>query len=214
MPSTVSISSVALAEIGADSIASMDEESIGARECSRVFDNVVADLLERSDWGFKIRRVTAAGLTNDRPADWNYAYAKPADASKVLRVLEPSEDDYPEWGIYSSPIWDAFGLLPFVEINGTVYTNVVEAVLEYAASEVSVSAFPPLFRRAVELELAARIAFPIKKDRRLKGDMIQQAEVAIARAVADDRNRNPTPRNNYISEAELARAGIEYGPVV
>lgn len=208
MPSTVSISNEALAEIGADSIASMDEESVAATECRRAFDNVVSDLLERSEWGFKTRRITGSAITNDRISEWNFAYSKPSGASKISRVLIPADDSYPEWGTYSNPIWDSYGSIPFVEVGGTIYTNVEDAVLEYTAANVDVSAFPSLFRRAVAIELAARIAYPIKKDRQLRGDMIQMSEIVTARAIADDQNRHPR-RREFITQAELARNGID-----
>lgn len=207
MASTVSICNEALAEIAANPIASIDEASVSATECKRVFDNVVSDLLERADWGFKVRRIMGSPITNERPADWNFAYSKPSAAAKVLRVLLPNETSYPEWGAWTTPIWDAYGPIPFVEVNGTVFTNVEDAIIEYAASDIEVSAFPPLFRRAIAMEVAARVAMPIKKDRAIKGDMVQQAEIAFARAVADDRNRYPNRQQDYLSEVELARAG-------
>jgi hypothetical protein len=207
MPSAVSICNEALADIAADPIASMDEESVAATECRRSFDNVVSDLLERSDWGFKVRRISGSALTNDRVSEWNYAYSKPALASRVLRVLPASDDSCPEWGVYSTPIWDMYGTIPFYEVGGTIYTNVEDAVIEYSVATVDVSVFPSLFRRAVAVELAARIAYPIKKDRQLRGDMIQLSEIATARAIADDQNRNPR-RQDFVSQAELARNGI------
>jgi hypothetical protein len=206
MASTVSICNEALAEIAADAIASMDEASVAARECVRAFDSVVSDLLERGSWGFKTRRSVGSPITNDRP-EWNYAYSKPSAASKVLRVLIPIDTSYPEWGAFTTPMWDGYGPVPFAEVGGTVYTNLADAIIEYTAATVDVSVFPALFRRAVALELGARIAYPIKKDRQLRGDMIQLAELAVARAIADDENRYPRQRQEYISEAEKARAG-------
>lgn len=212
--SRLSISNTALAEIGADSIASLDEESVAARECNRVFDQVVSDLLERDQWGFADRRAAAVALTNDRPAEWVYAYQKPADAAKVLRVLPPTEASYPEWGVYAWPLYEALGPIPFIEVGGTIYTNQEYAILETSSSSVEVTAYSPLFRRAVELELAARIAFPIKRDRQLRGDLIQLAELALSRAIADNRNRTPRQQTDYVSQAELARAGVEPNAVV
>lgn len=207
--SAISIANAALAEIGADSIASFDENGVAAREVNRVYDNVIADVLERHDFGFKIRRTNAVALTNDRPGEWAAAYVKPAATSKVLRVLPPTETSYPEWGIYAWPLWDALGPIPFLEVGGTIYTNQTDAILETTASSVEVTAFPPLVRRAVELELAARVAYPIKKDRALRGDMLQLAALALNQAIADDANRMPTQQVSYVSEAELARAGYE-----
>ncbi|ODP39257.1 hypothetical protein [Sphingomonas turrisvirgatae] len=207
MASVVSICNDALASIGADAIASIEERSVSAVECKRAYDGVVDDILSRHEWGFLTRRVTGAPVVTDRSSEWTYGYAKPDGATRVLRVLPKPEASYPEFGMFDLPMWDAYGPIPFVEQGGTIYANVPNAIVEYRASTAPVSDFPPLLRYAVSMELAARVAMPIKKDRAIKGDAIQMAELSLKRAIAEDENRYPRRVQQYVSEAELARRG-------
>jgi hypothetical protein len=98
----------------------------------------------------------------------------------------------------------------FIEDAGTIYTHIDLAVLEYTANVIPDGQMPPLFRRALVHELASRIAYPIKKDRQLKGDQIQLAMSVRALAMADDENRYPRRQREYVSDVEVARRG--YSP--
>lgn len=201
----------ALTEIAADTIQSIDEGSLSSKECKRHYDNCVADLLALHDWGAAIKRVTLAEKANDRAGEWLYAYAKPSDAGNLRRVLPQCIAEsgviYPTMGWWSYPAWDALGPLPFIEDAGTIYTNVESAILEYTVSSLAEADMRPLFRRALVLTLSSRIAFPIRKDRQLRGDMIALADNAVRIAMADDQNRYPHQQQEYVSEIELARLG-------
>lgn len=201
----------ALAEIGADTIASLDEQSVAAAECRRAYLPALADLLEIHDWGFAIRRQTLAMKVNDRLGEWAYAYAKPANVASLRRILPAYSTTgaitYPAWGWWSYRFWDALGPIPYVEDASTIYTGIDLAVLEYVSSVATEDQMPALFRRALVYELASRIAMPIRKDRQLKGDMIAMAERARNVAMADDMNRYPRQEQEYVSEAALARGG-------
>jgi hypothetical protein len=204
----------ALAEVGADTIQSIDEGSLSSKECKRHYADCVADLLALHDWGAAIKRVALAEVVNDRPGEWCYAYAKPADAGNLRRVLPQVTAEsgviYPTWGWWSYAWWDAIGPLPFVEDAGTIYTHVEAAILEYTVSVLGEADMRPLFRRALVITLAARIAFPLKKDRQLRGDMIAMADNAVRIAMADDQNRYPRVQQEYVSDIELVR-GAEPG---
>jgi len=65
-----------------------------------------------------------------------------------------------------------------------------------------------LTARAVALELAARLAMPLKKSRELKKEKVAEAEVARQRAIAESENRSPRRQTDYISEADYARWGL------
>ena len=197
MASSISICNMALAEIGADAIASLEEESVSARECARAFDACLGELLDMAEWGFAQRRVALAGVVNDRPAEWRHAYALPADLGNAMR-LAPAPGRLPD----AAP-------LSFLIAGGKLYCDVAPALLDYGRRSVSPAELPALPVRALVLEIAARIAFPVKKDGRLKEGLIRQAEVARARAIADDENRNPRRTPHYASPVDAARLGRE-----
>ncbi|OHC91199.1 MAG: hypothetical protein A2095_16825 [Sphingomonadales bacterium GWF1_63_6] len=201
----------ALAEIAADPINSLDERSIGARECLRFYPQVLAEMLTWTEFDFAIRRVGLALTTNDRLGEWLYRYARPSDLSVALRIVPlvaTQATNLPEFGPYSFPEWDALGPRPFLLSEGAIYSNEENAILEYQRNTVEEARIDALTARAMELELAARIAMPIKKSRELKGDLIRQAEIARQRAVAASENRNPRRQTDYISPVEYARMGL------
>lgn len=210
MADRLTIYNNALAEIAADPISNEDEVSLQARECRRVFPSILEEFLSWSDWGYSTVRVELALLTNDRLGEWIYRYAQPSDMAEANHILPKFEDQisWPDVGPFTTPGILALGAYPF-EISGdSIYCNVENAILEYQSTEVQIGKIRALERRALELDLASRLAMPIKKSRELKGDLIKQAEVARARAVADNENRHPRIAPNYISPVEYAREGM------
>lgn len=210
MADKLGICNEALSEIAADPINSIDERSVSAFYCRQHYQPVIDEMLTWTDWDFIIRRVGLAKLANDRPGEWLYRYGKPADVAEAVRILPTvtqQRTSIPAYGPYPFPEWDQLGRLPFVIANGSIYTNIDAAILEYNASSVEPAAIDRLTARAVALELAARLAMPIKKSRELKGDLIKQAELAKQRAIAESENRSPRIQTDYISPVEYARMG-------
>ncbi len=210
MASQISICNQALAELPAAPIASISEASLEARECNRVYDQVISEMLEGPhDWSFAKRRVALVQTTNDRPGEWLYAYQAPSSMGKPLRVLPTLADA-------TSLVWpalDAITPIPYVLANGIIYTNQVSAIFEYSAATVEAGSMSAAFARAVSLEMASRMAMPLKKSRELKGDLVKQAEVQKERAMADDANRSPQRTPDYVSDVEIARLGIDPGSI-
>ena len=213
MPSLLSLYNQALDEVGAQNISSPDETNIEARSCKRAGAAVMAEFLEWHEWGAAIRRASLAELSaNDRRDEWMYAYALPSNFATARRILPPAsgqELSYPVSGPFTSPHFDKTPV-HFMIDGATLYTNMKDAVLEYGVNELEPAQITALMGRAIALEIAARIAIPIKKSRELKGDLIKQAEVARTRAIADDENRYPRQQVAYVSDAEYARAGYGY----
>lgn len=210
MASQLDICNDALSEIAADPINSLDEASSSAFYCKQHYPRVVAEMMTWTDFDFLNRRTALALQPNDRKGEWLYRYGKPADLADAIAVLPKVEEqrmDLPAAGPYNFPSWDALGKLPFIIAGGSIYTNVADAILEYQVNAVDPAVIDPLTARACALELAARLAMPIKKSRNLKGDLIKQAEVAKQRAIAENENRSPRRTTSYISEAEYARMG-------
>ena len=210
MASQLGICNEALSEIAADPINSIEEKSTSAFYCKMHYASVLEELLGWTDWDWALRRVSLAVQANDRLAEWLYRYAKPANMAEAVRVLPTVTEQatsLPVVGPYPFPAWDALGKLPFTIANGSIYANVVDAILEYQVNAVDPAVIDRFAARAAALELATRIAMPIKKSRELKGDLIKQAEVAKQRAIAESENRAPKIQTDYISPVEYARMG-------
>jgi len=210
MASPLGICNEALSEIAADPINSVEEASSSAYYCRMHYGTVLEEALAWTDWDWAIRRATLAVRPNDRPGEWLYRYGKPADMAEAMRVLPTVTSQVtsmPVVGPYPFPAWDALGRLPFAIADGSIYTNVVDAMLEYQVNAVDPAVIDRHTARAISLELAARLAMPLKKSRDLKGDLIKQAEVARQRASAESENRSPRTQTDYISTVEYARMG-------
>jgi hypothetical protein len=216
MPARIDIFNQAVAELPAKAIQSVDENSLEANECRRFYPQIISEMLEGPhDWSFQNRRVALALLTNDRSSEWLYAYAVPSDMGGAIRVIPdltalglgypvplPGEPYAEQWALTGR-----YFETPYIIENGVLYTNVETATLEYGITDSTEASLTPLTVRAVVLDLASRIAIPVKKDRKIKAELVGQAEVAWARAIAEDMNRQPQVFPDYISEAMLARRG-------
>lgn len=225
MASRLDICNQAIALIRAKAISSIDETGLEARECARFYPHVVKLLLEgpvgsNHTFSFAVRRVVLAQVTNDREHEWLYAYAVPADMGSALRVLP----DFEGAGV-SIPIalpgepyaetWAAAGGydLPFVIDNSILYTNAETATLEYGINDIEEASIPVVVVEAMAADLASRLAMPIKGDKKLRRELMEEADLHWSRAIADDKNRHPQRQGVYLTEAMLARAGYTVPPV-
>lgn len=218
--SQLDICNLALAHLPAAVITSINENSLEARECRRFYPHVIADMLDGPhDWSFANRRVALASLTNDRDKEWVYAYALPANLGSPVRVIPdlaglgvaipvpfPGEPYAEGWAISGGYIET-----PYIIEGSTLYSNAQNATLEYTINDVAGIGISQLAIRALSLDLASRLVVPIKKDSERETKLLQAAEIAWQRAIADDRNRQPEIQGQYISESIGARRGYLTG---
>jgi hypothetical protein len=213
MASLITLCNQALAEIAKGQVASLNENSIEAREANRFAQPLLDEMI---DWSDEIplgrTRGILAPVANDRAAEWLYAYAEPSDLGSPIAIREVQDDaaaySLPIAGPFTFPYQDAEPI-PFLHEGGVIYTNVETATLVYSRSTITAGDLPPLMQRAFVLELAVRLAAPVAKwDERKIDAKARQAEIAKQRAIADEENKNPRRGSRYISEAEFARHGI------
>lgn len=200
---------MALAEIAAGPITDVSDNSIEAREVSRIALPLLGEMALWSDWSWAVQRLALSEVTNDRPAEWTHAYGVPASCARALaiRAAEPDAGDLPSGGPWPFPMQDAMPLA-FLHEGGVIYANVDSATLVYVAALTDPGVLPALVQRAYVLELAARVALPIRKDAQLARAVGEMAELARARAIAEDFNQRMRRPLAYVSDAEYARAGI------
>lgn len=198
---------LALGELRAPAIADIDEDSPEARECKRFYQQCLNTLLERHDWSYATRVASLASLAiNPRVTEWGYAFALPADCATPRRLVPA--------GYYGRFIWEwpddyrTRWREPFVIEAGVLYSNAAAAVLEYGTSDLAETVMPALFIDALSFHIAARLAVPLRDDRRMKSELLQQAEIVTQRAVADDRNRQAQHDDTACDEVASARAGL------
>jgi hypothetical protein len=204
---TVALCNQAMIELAAPSIASLNEPSAEARACAAVAFVIMEELVDWTEWHWTDTYQVLALVPNDRPAEWLFAYALPADCATPLAVrsVEDAATSLPVAGPRTFPAQNAIPLA-FTVSGGKLYTNVENATLVY--NRTANFQLPPLVRRAYVLELAARICFGIKKDAKRENTLMQKAAFAKAEAISDERNKVPRSSPRYVSDAEYARMGI------
>lgn len=205
---SILVCNIALAEIRASSIVSIDDGSPEADACAQHYDDCFDTLIECHEWNFVKKRAVLALKTNDRPTEWVYAYYPPNDLGVMGRVTYAFS--YPLSGLYYSWPFDyprpPTYFVDFVYDGSTIYSNLENATLEYSANAADESLWPAMFRRALALDLASRLAITLRDDRQMKGDLLQQYEAAKRRAMADDTNRYPRRDDRVIDDVARVRA--------
>lgn len=213
--SQVKISNEALVELRERPITAMEEQSFQAQECSRQYPLVLAEMLEVHEWGFAGKRQQLAEVANDRGSEWPHAYALPDDLGTPRRLLPNLAGVtvgnpvslFPE-GYTREPVGLTWIRRYEIE-GGKLYAWLPEAVLEYGAKDIEPAKMPAMFRRALALGMAARMARTLRDDPRLKGELQDEARVALERAMADDKNRQP--QGELVEEVGAVRAGWHFG---
>lgn len=201
MAISITVCNLALGELRAPAIADIDEATIEAAECRRYYPHCLKLLLERFDWSFAARIAALGEMTvNPRASEWAHAYALPADMATAERLVPPP-GGWPNAPAGLPPV----PAPPFIVEDGVLYSQMPNAILEYSARDVPAAAMPGLFIDALAYALAARLAVPLRDSRETKSQLLQQAEIAAQRAIADDINRQSNRDARAPDEVAAAR---------
>lgn len=205
--SDVLIWNEALALLPAEPVTNIGEQSLEARECRRFYKPVVAEMLETHHWGLATKRGVLAGIANDRPEEWGFAYAKPADMAFPVKMLPFDGGVYQGWFLRDGAYWALSGRKLFQQVGGTIYSSIEAASLEYTSFGITEADFTNLFKRIVVLELAARICQPVTKSGTRTRELMAQSEGERQRVIANDMNRSQPTYGDGVTESELVRFG-------
>jgi hypothetical protein len=185
MASDVQICNMALSHIGSEarvSSISPPDGSVEAGACATFYDMARTEMLEPGTWAFSLKRVALAQLTNPSTV-WAYAYAKPSNCLRPLRVLRPSiaitvftQD------LVVEPHTDDRDSAPFDLEGEMILTNEPDAVLVYVQDVTDSTKFPASYTSALSYLLASYLAGPILKGNEgvRTGDAMRQRAMAIA----------------------------------
>ena len=191
MASVVDICNLALAHIGdrAD-ITSIDppEASVQAQHCARFFPMARDTLLNMHPWVFATRRVALADISIavPPPDKWEYSYAVPADAVKLIGLYDPNamyDENKSEY---------EYEIGPGIGSTQVLYANVEDAVARYVAAVTDSAQWPPIFIEALAWLLASYLAGPVIKGvegMRVSESALQMALRYVERARAEDANQ-------------------------
>lgn len=210
MASTAQICNMALSHIGSEarvSSISPPDGSVEAGHCATFYDLARTEMLEPGSWSFSLKRATLAQVTNLSTA-WAYAYVRPADCLRALRVLRPgstltvfNQDELN----YSPNDQDSANF----DIEGEVlYSNEPEAVLVYVRDVTDSTKFTPTFVSALGYLLAAYVAGPIIKGNEGTriGDAMRQRAAAMADLAAAASANSSSTEHVFKASQLVARA--------
>jgi len=187
MASVVQICNLALSNLGASAISSLNDSSKGARECSLRYETVRDSVLADHDWGFARKRLSLAQLTTTY-SGWDYAYQLPIDCLVAREIYDGtgSASGYS----YNSDL-DAYVQAGKVEFEiatnsdlsiRMLLTDKEDAELKYTAKVSDPNVFTPIFIEALSLKLASDLAQPLKGSLALKDALIQSYLAILGRA--------------------------------
>lgn len=211
MASVVQICNMALSHIGSEALVtsiSPPDGSVEAGLCAVFYDQARSGLIEPGAWNFAIKRQALAAVTNGSTV-WAYAYAKPSDCLRPLRILRPT----PGITVFTQDSVmlqaDDRDSADFDVEGDVIYSNEPDAVLVYTTDVTDTSKFPPSFTAALSFALASYLAGPIIKGNegaKLGDAMRQRAMSASELAATAGANVSSVSSNEHATSLVAIRA--------
>lgn len=214
MATPVDVCNLALSHIGARAQVtsiSPPDGSVEAGLCARFYPLARKEMLDSAAWSFATKRVALTQVSNPSSA-WLYAYAKPSDAVRLLRIppfkLIEAQRDLTLWSEYVADIPTEAGSVRYALEGDVILTDEEDAVLIYTADVMDSNKFTPSFVTALGMLVASYLAGPI-----LKGDVgaktgVQWRQAAMnfaSTAAARDANSS-SDTGSFLPASIAARA--------
>lgn len=159
--SPTDIANLALSEIGARLIASLEtENSEEARVCRLHFPQVRDSMLRQHQWNFAIYRADLSKLADAPLDDWDSAWQMPADSVRIIRIATGNPDI--ATGDFS------------IEGRNLLTRGIDSVSLVYVSNAAPVPDWDALFVEAMAYLLASKIAGPISQSPSLSTDMLNK----------------------------------------
>lgn len=200
MTSKVEICNLALIEARYDeTIESLDENSVAAERCKRLYDTCRKEVLSNYPWTFAVKFEELA-RTGEDVEGHKFAYSYPKDCLRVLNMFS-SVDDYRNKN-FRTTLPNNNRVAMFGE-QKAVLVDSETPFAEYIYDEELEDNFSALFTRLLYLEIAlrlAKLAGQSADDVKLIAAQIQEADAkARVQSVGEDDNHLNVEDNYYIN---------------
>jgi hypothetical protein len=177
---------MAILSLRGGAISNIDQDSTTeALACKVYYDQVLQSLFEDFEWPFATTEAVL-GKVSDNPTDeWEYAYAYPVDAARLIKIASKSD----EVVLYS---------VNYSKQGRLIYTNEEDAKIVYVKKVEDTGQYPALFQAAFSAKLASAIAVAVcDGDLYSKlGDLAEQRyTMYIAKAKAFSQNEMKAKKN-------------------
>jgi hypothetical protein len=202
MSSEVEICNLALSNIRAGSINSLDEDSLQAQQCKLKYPIMRNRCLTELAWGFN-RKLRALSVLTTEIFNWAYAYQYPTDCLKIHRLVGSYEELANADADVVSRLIDS-QLLPISDLrnkvayevfnfdnNKTIGANETELRIDYSAKVTDPNLYTDDFILALSHLLSSELAIPLigaKTGRELRSDSLTIYKQYLDAAMANDLN--------------------------
>jgi hypothetical protein len=214
MTSEVEICNLALSNIRAGSINSLNEASLPAQTCKLKY-NIIRDmLLTTMPWGF-CHKIIALAVLETEVFSWSRAYQYPSDCLRINRLVGEQEQLLNSNDVSRFTDSQLFAINNFrkkvpYEIfnfsnNKIIAANEPNLRVDYIAAVTDPTLFPTTFVMAFSHLLASEIAIPIvgaENGRQLRSDSFAIYNQYLNSAMADDLNE----QHADVAESEFINA--------
>lgn len=215
MTSEVEICNLALSNIRAGSINSLNEGSIQAQMCDLKYPILRDRCLRELPWQFN-RKIRALASVDTDIFNWSYAYSYPVDCLKVHRLIGEYEQmlegqsDVISRALDSRviPATDLRQQIPYevfnFDNNKTIGSNQANLRIDFSAKITDPNLFSDDFIMALSHLISSEVAIPIvgaELGRALRKESIQLYREYLASAISADMNDQYfTPRqSDYVN---------------
>ena len=173
------------------------ENSQEANACRRFFTIATEATLRDFHWPFANKNV-ALGLIEANPtSEWSYSYRYPSDSIKLKRIWSGLRNDSRQSRVPFKILRDASGRV--------IYTDQINACMEYTYNETDTSRFTPDFVQALSFRLAVYTAPRLTSGDpfKIRADVLKLYSFEIGRAQASAANEQ---QDEEPPQAEWIRA--------
>lgn len=202
MPTKIEIYNRALQKIQGIPVESLTEDTEQRRVLDGVYDSVRREVLIDHLWTFAFRdtQLSAVDLPEVYDADWQFAYAYPADCLQLNRVYAKGGRDCGHWVRFVKDELE--------QESRIILTNESDqALVSYVTDVSNTGLFTPLFTETLVNRLAAAIVTPLTGNVEAQGFFLQQYSLMLAKAEKSDSEDIkpvcPPPEDSFV----LARMG-------
>lgn len=182
MASKIEICNMALQNMTANFITSLDEDSVEARECNFRFDTARKALLEMHPWNFAIKRASLNAETKEPAFTYKYSYVLPVDFIFLVST-ELEEQRQGGFDYVNDPTkvtqHDAYGVDKYQLEGGKLLSNSTNVKIKYVSDVTDTSLFSATFTQLFSYYLASHIALKISGSRQAQNDAFQRFELKL-----------------------------------
>lgn len=171
MASKVSICNQALSRLGADSITSLTDNTIEAKACNLIYDDIADEVILEGDWTAAIQRASLAKTANTPTFGYTNEFQLPVSpfCLKVLNV-----DEIP------------VGYNAYKIEGDKLLTDMSTVKIRYLGRITDTEKYGTLLQRVIIARLALELGYRLTADKALLDRLEQQYDRVLSQALAND----------------------------